>query len=253
MNPDQMRLPQLLPAFLLLFAFLLHACSQRSPQADTEIDDPNIEIRRTYRKDGTLLAEVTYRDSIRHGLASNYYPNGRVQIEIEYVDGNKHGESRQYYQNGELFQVTPYVNGKMHGLRRQYYEGGNLRAEINFDNNIQLPGLREYSKDGNLLKRDATLLLKLVDKIALDGTFELEMQLSNGSEYVKFFRYFPDEGDGSDLSYPINAVNGKGIESFYVAPGSYRKQKVHIRAEETTRLRNKEIHYAVYHLDVKNK
>lgn len=239
--------------FPFIIGLLLQSCAYNTPDPISDIEDPYNGIRKSYRKDGTLLAEVTYRDSIRNGIAKNFYPNGQVQLEMEYVNGIRHGESRLFYQNGELYQTTTYVNGKKQGTRRKYYEGGMLMAEIPFENDVQIPGLLEYSKAGKPLKRDAEIVFRLVDKTAFDNLFELEIMLSDGWEYVKFYRYFPDEGKGTDVSYQIKTVNGKAIESFYVPLGAYNKQTIHIQAERTTRLKNKEIYYAVYHLEVENK
>jgi antitoxin component YwqK of YwqJK toxin-antitoxin module len=244
---------QLKILFTFLIGLMLQACTYHTPDPVSEKADPYNGVRKSYRKDGTLLAEVTYRDSIRNGIARNFYPNGKVQLEMEYVDGIRHGESRVFYQNGELYQTTTYVNGKKQGTRRKYYEGGMLMAEIPFENDVQVPGLLEYSKAGKPLKRDAKIVFRLVDKTAFENLFELEITLSDGWEYVEFYRYFPDEGKGTEVSYQIKTVNGKAIESFYVPPGHFNQQTINIRAERTTRLKNKEYYYGKYCLDVENK
>lgn len=238
---------------VIALAFLLTACDFSGADADNLQNDPYNGIRRTYRDDGSLLAEVTYLDSVRHGLARNYYKNGKVQTEMMYANGFRHGEAKQFYESGEIFQVTPYVNDKRQGIQRKYYNGGMLMAEIPFENNNQVQGTKEYSRTGKLITRDVKIVFTLVDKTAFEDKFELISQLSDGSEYVKFFRHFSGSYSKTDLSYPINTVKGKAVEIFNLWPGHTHKEKIYIRGERTTSLRNKEIFTATYNLDIENK
>ena len=217
-----------------------------------EQEDPYNGTRKTYREDGTLMAAVSYKDSIRDGVARNYFRNGVIQLEMTYVKGLRHGNAISYYENGNVYQVTPYVDGKRQGIQRKYYEGHVLMAEIPFEDNRQVKGIKEYSKSGNMITREAKIVFSLVDKTAFEDSFELNIQLSDGSRNVKFSRYFPDSNSEVELNYPISTIDGKATLTFIVPPGRSWMERIYIEGERKTRLGNMEVFKASYNLAVEN-
>jgi antitoxin component YwqK of YwqJK toxin-antitoxin module len=242
---------QLLVIILIIKGLFFQAC-QVSTENTTPKNDPYNGIRRAYRQDGTLLAEVTYKDSIRDGLARNFYKNGKIQLEMTYVKGIRHGDAYTYYEDGDLYQVTPYVHGKRNGIQRKYYKGNVLMAEIPFENNEQVEGIKEYSKDGKLISREARVIFNLIDKTDIENKFDLVIQLSDGSPHAKFSRIEKDN-DGKILAViPIQTDKGKAVESYFLNPGTSKKETIYILAERKTRLGNNQIFFASFNLAVEN-
>ncbi len=243
-------LASLFSAIVLLLVVFLNACDTGNNTAN---NDPYNGIRKSYRKDGTLLAEVSYKDSIRDGLARNYYKNGKIQLEVTYVKGVKHGLAKSYYENGDLYMTTPFVDGQKNGIQKKYYEGDILMAEIPFANDEQDVGMREFSKDGKVISHEADIVFTLVDNTAFENTFQLIIKLSDNSRHAKFNRYFPATDTNKAFYYGLTTEGGKAVETFSLLPGRSRMEKIHIMAERQTRLGNKQIFKATYNLGIENK
>jgi hypothetical protein len=243
---------QLLILILIIKGLFFQAC-QVSTENTSINNDPYNGIRRAYREDGTLLAEVTYKDSIRDGLARNYYRTGKVQLEMTYVKGIRHGDAYTYYEDGELYQITPYVNGERNGIQRKYYKGNILMAEIPFKNNEQVEGLKEYSREGKLISTDPRIIFNLVDKTAFENKFDLIIQLSDGSPHAKFSKIIKDNNGGNLLILPLESERGKAVDSHFLVPGTSKMENIYILAERKTRLGNNQIFYANFNLAVENK
>ena len=130
--------------YLSIVLFLaLSACNTTSgPVSDGEVNDG---VRKTYRRDGSILSEATYKDGKLHGVSKNYYENGNVQNLITYKNGVKDGLVQTYYKDGVLNRETTYKDGKIHGYQKKFFKDGKLSSEQNFMED--LPGaLKEYFK-----------------------------------------------------------------------------------------------------------
>lgn len=237
-------------ALVLLFFTMATGCNL----INSNDDDPYNGLRKSYRKDGTLLAEVEYKDSLRHGVARNYYTNGKVKIEMIYEKGIRHGLSKYYYENGDLYQATPYVNDKIDGIQKKYYEGGQLMAEIPYKNDKLTVGLKEYNKDGELITKDTRVVFKLLDKTAFENKYDLQITLSDNARNAQFSRVLRTSS-GSDALIPYDdyTTRGKALVPFYVSPGSSHMEELIIRATRKTRLNNTEVIEAKYNLAIENR
>jgi antitoxin component YwqK of YwqJK toxin-antitoxin module len=242
----------ILPYAICFLAFLIiYSCDSGSSVTKTIVEDPYNGIRRKYRDNGTLLAEVTYRDSIRDGIARNFYPNGNLQLEMTYVKGIKHGDAITFYEKGGVYQITPFVNGGRNGIQKKFYDNGALMAEVPFEKNAQVPGMKEYSKEGKLLSKDVKIVFSLEDKTAFENKFNLVISLSDGSTHAKFSQLF--DGPNTLLELPLETKNGKAVTEFFVPPGTSLMERVTIQAQRKTRLGNIEIFRGSYNLAVENK
>jgi len=66
----------------------------------------------TFRDDGSLLAEITYEQGVRHGHYRDYWSNGRVSLEGQYVRGLQEGEWRFYNADGSLREILRFELGR---------------------------------------------------------------------------------------------------------------------------------------------
>ncbi len=243
--------PKFYAGLVLLILFMASACNLFN---DNTADDPYNGLRTTYRKDGTLKAEVEYKDSLRHGVARNYYPNGKVKIEMFYEKGVRHGLLKYYYENGDLYQETTYVSGKIEGIEKKYYKGGALMAEIPYKNDKPTVGLKEYNEEGKLITNDVRVVFNLVDKTAFENKYDLEITLSDNARNASFSRVIPSEkGSEALLPYDNYTTRGKAVVPFYVSPGRSHMEEVIIRATRKTRLNHVEIFEGKYNLAIENR
>jgi len=66
----------------------------------------------TFREDGSLLAEVSYDQGVRHGPYRDYWSNGRVSLEGQYAGGLQEGEWRFYNPDGSLWEILRFEVGR---------------------------------------------------------------------------------------------------------------------------------------------
>jgi antitoxin component YwqK of YwqJK toxin-antitoxin module len=69
-------------------------------------------LTRTFREDGSLLAETTYQGGCRHGPFRDYWSNGQLACEGVYVDDVQEGEWRFYHPDGSLREVVQFRGGR---------------------------------------------------------------------------------------------------------------------------------------------
>lgn len=77
-------------------------------------------------KNGRLLEERGYKESMLEGWCRNYYENGNMKSEMFYSNGREEGVVTYYFENGGLFQKVFYQKGKKHGPLLRYGKSGEL-------------------------------------------------------------------------------------------------------------------------------
>ena len=87
---------------------------------------------KTYFPNGTVSAELEYKDGFLDGDYKLYYPNGQLYIQKHRSYGNLEGEQIEYYSNGKVHTRTPYLHDSEHGTYKEYNEKGILIEEWNF-------------------------------------------------------------------------------------------------------------------------
>lgn len=210
-------------------------------------------LSKTYSKGGLLVSEVMYKNGKRDGKSVNYYPEGGIHTIIFYKDDEKIGESKWFYPSGKVFRVTSYKDGKPDGIQKMYFESGALQAEIPLSNGKICPGLKEYKEDGGLRKAPE-LVLEPLDWVAMNSQYILKMHLSNNNRNVKYFR-----GDGNTkgcitgFEPTIPARDGNGTLEFVVLRGQTKMEKLDIIAVETTSYGNQRVIHKAFNLAVKNR
>ncbi|MFN8207577.1 MAG: toxin-antitoxin system YwqK family antitoxin [Bacteroidales bacterium] len=210
-------------------------------------------ITRTYSLSGTLFSEVMYLNGKRNGKAVNYYPDGKVNSVIYYKDNMKTGESVWYYPSGKTYRVTPYLNGEPDGVQKIFYESGKLQAEIPYTKGKKCPGLKEYLENGKL-RMVPEILLEADDRVALSGIFTLRISLSNQSRTVKYYTGLKNNGpclSGYETSIPSRA--GVGVYELPVLRGQTVMEKLDIIAVETTSFGNERVLHKSYNLALRNR
>jgi antitoxin component YwqK of YwqJK toxin-antitoxin module len=52
------------------------------------------------------------------------YPNGQIMSEISYKDSVKHGISKYYFEDGKIDAIVEFENGELKGTIKEFYETG---------------------------------------------------------------------------------------------------------------------------------
>ena len=226
--------------FLFLAIFVLASCDQiKGPVSDGEVSDG---VRKTYRKDGSLLSEANYKEGVLHGVSKNYYDNGKVQNLITFKEGVKDGLVQTYYKDGVLNRETTYKNGKMDGYQKKFFKDGKLSSEQNFRED--LPGaLKEYSSNGEPVTKVPELVITPINNIRQTREYILEVTFSKNPKRAVYFDGVLIDGEyfDEDNSLRLAQRNGKAQLRVRVNEGEYLNKTVNIIGVMKTPRRNQYI------------
>jgi hypothetical protein len=233
---------------LILFGVL--GCSSGGKKKD---DKPKDNIVRTYDREKRLKSEVPMKDGKRHGLAKTYYPNGKVSLELPYVDDRREGRSKRYYESGLMFQETDYLDDQIHGTQKKYDAAG-LIAESRFEFGMPCTGLKEYAS-GQLRSGYPTIVIRPVDRIQVDGTYTLELSLTDGgSKAIFYLGELTSSGclHNGLVPLPKGRSATSAYRQFVLHPGQFLMEELNIIAEVTTRKGNTYITQKKFPLAIEN-
>ncbi|MBN2669452.1 MAG: toxin-antitoxin system YwqK family antitoxin [Bacteroidales bacterium] len=105
-----------------------------------------------YLEDGTLSAEITYKNDEPSGYAKNYYPNGQVAEEGIWEFDKWVGQYKAYYPNGSInYEWSFNENGKRSGQQVYYHENGKKMIEGNWNNGQESGVIKRYNEKGQLI------------------------------------------------------------------------------------------------------
>ncbi len=237
-------------AFALL-AFI--SCETRRDSRANNAKGDNIV--RSYFKDGKLKSEISVKHGLHDGLSKSYYANGKISLELFYQAGKRHGMSRRYYESGGLYQVTEYKDDKIDGSRKKYTKQGKLMSEESFVNNLPCNFLKEYLDDGSLRKGYPTIIIFPVDRLKHDGTYILKLSLSNHGKRVKYYKgLLAPSGCMTEYTEPLftDSKTGIGQVRYYLVPGGFQMEELHIIAEITTLMGNTYLAQRSFNVSIEN-
>ncbi len=143
---------------------------------------------RNYIRNDVKVKEEEYKNGVKSGMTRTFYKGGVIEQEILYADGKKNGEARWYYPDSKLFRVTPYVNDTIHGSQIQYYKSGRVKARIDYVDGKRLPGLEEYTMNGEKVTGYPGIIYRSNDRYGERGMYKLFIEMTDLSENVKYFR-----------------------------------------------------------------
>ena len=235
-------------------ALIMYSCqpSTDRDKLSAEVVNPDGSIlKRTFKPNGKLFAEIQKKDGKKNGVTKNYYENGKVQVETNFVNDKKEGDSKFYFEDGKIFQHVIYKNDLKHGIKKNYYKNGKLACEIPYINGEVEPGLKEYSSEGKLVLSNPTIIVTPINKMASGNKYILRLTLSNKSHEVSFARVYFEEEKKTKLN--IETKNGIGDLTFVVNPGRGYREKVILEASFTTVYGNPYVTRTIYNLSIDNR
>lgn len=219
-------------------------------EADSHGIEPEIVVRR--RDDGTISSvNQVVEGKLVHGVRATYYGDGKTLYSKQTFDhGVKQGPATWYYYGGQVFKQTSFEDGKRQGRTRIYYKNGNLLAEYDSERGIVLPGLKEYTIDGELITNYPGVEFREIDHLASKQRIDLEISCTKSRSGIKFY-VLRDEDKVTDRVYLITEKD-KALLQYYVRPGHELSKKIFILAEIPTELGNVLSKTYSYELSVSN-
>lgn len=137
---------------------------------------------------GRLFKEVTFENGVMQGEMKTYYPGGQLNQTYWYEKGLREDSAKWYYVEGQLFRSTPVKHDTIDGTQKQYYRNGRVKAKINFIKGLRSPLLEEYTRDGKLVKGYPSIIFSINDNYNTTGKVRINLELSDKSKKVKFYR-----------------------------------------------------------------
>ena len=199
-----------------------------------------------------IVKEVTFKNGIRQGEMKSYYAGGQLYQRLWYEKGLREDSVRQYYLEGQVFRSTPYKHDTVEGIQKQYYRTGKLKARIGYHKGLRTPLLEEFNQDGKLIKAYPEIVFSITDNYKSTGRVRINLELSDKSDRVKFFR-----GDFTNGLYDttkcirIKASDGKAFIDLRKS-GSPQKDYVGVIGEVITNFSNRHLAYKKIDLPYKD-
>ncbi len=137
---------------ILCLALLSPSCGSGSKKSESSQSEEQSHMVKKKREDGTLSSmNPVDEEGYVHGVKVNFYEDGlTVHSKVSYEHGRKHGPAIWFFKNGKIYEHTTFFQNRKHGLTKRYYETGELMEEAEFNTGEELPGKKEYRKDGTL-------------------------------------------------------------------------------------------------------
>lgn len=186
-------------------------------------------LKKEFYKDGSLRSIITIKNGKRNGPSYVYYENGKQQFEINYKDSEKDGITKYFYESGELYRTTLFEHGEKAGIQKYYYKNGGLKAEIPYESGVVVPGTKEYSQTGKLITDYPEIVVKTVDRLAFENTYDLKISLSPLKKNVDIYFDYVVDGVHRQRSTSHGTENGIATQTFFVYPGQSLMEKLDIR------------------------
>jgi antitoxin component YwqK of YwqJK toxin-antitoxin module len=163
-------------AFLLFVAFAADLSAKELNLIDDQGRKQGYWIIKGYMVDSdeyspnSTIEEGSYKNNLKDGLWTRYYPNGVVKSEINYENNKPRGEYSIFYRNAQLEEHGHWQRNKNIGEFERYYKNGNPQQKFFFsDNGLRYGEQRYYHENGQLW---------------------LEVNVVNGKEEGEMKRYF---------------------------------------------------------------
>jgi hypothetical protein len=205
---------------ILALIFALTGCTGKgSARKELKSDNNTNSVADTgdtgisqYMNGQFLIKEITYKNGIRHGLMKSFYRGGQVYQTFWYENGLREDSVRWYYLEGQLFRSTPYKHDTADGIQKQYYRNGKVKARIGYSKGMRTPLFEEYTQRGYLVTGYPEISVSVLDEYKTAGTYKINLELSDKSKNVTFYRGEFKDGRLDTTKYQLIETNdGKGI------------------------------------------
>jgi len=224
-------------------------------------DEPDIEIKNRYDKDGKMIYSGPYRNGIpvgvhreygkdgkitnafiyndnglllsegivdeggkRNGKWKDFYPDGKTQNEGQFSDNRRSGVWKFYNMKGKLEQTGNYKNGRPDGSWKWYYDDGQLLREEEYYQGQRDGSCTEYSNTGEIISQGQySDGERLGEWKYKSGDYTEEGKYITGLKDGEWKSYYPD----GTLKFKGNFVQGNpdGQQNFYYENGKLMEVK----------------------------
>lgn len=241
-----MKKVNILSIYSLIFILALSGCQNFSwlpKEKPTETTKKTVKtdgVHKSYKKNGTLYSEISYKNGERDGLAVVYYPDGKIKQSIDFKNGEKDGLAKIYYESGILNRETSYKEGIKNGPQKKYFQDETLASSITYKDDLPGTDLKEYLKSGKEKSNYPSLIVKQIDRLKESGKYIIEVTFSKNPRRADY--YFGELIDGKFFQpYSLEKLPEKNGVAYYTIkppPGIFIMRKINVVGKLKTSRRN---------------
>ena len=179
-----------LPAILLLLVINSISCTN-----DSRSTKGSTYVKKEYLKDGVLKSEVTYRDSVKHGIVKEYFQNGKLRSTGIYDNDTLNGACIHYDLEGRIETKAIFWKGKPVGPI-YYYKNGKIISYNERDYSGEVYYVIKYDTSNTIVKEEGVAISpnafynEATNLIKKDSTLSLYAFYSEPQGYMNTLRAF---------------------------------------------------------------
>lgn len=103
---------------------------------------------------GLKLVEGQYKNGLKDGLWTYYYPTGTVMVNMEYKAGKQHGKHEVFGMNGNLAGLSTWEDGVRTGPSKSFFDDGTVEISGQYQNNLRAGSFSLYNTNGKVLMKE---------------------------------------------------------------------------------------------------
>jgi len=193
-------------------------------------------IKTTYLEK-EMIREM-FKNDIKDGFTSYYYPDGKLKMEIPFVKGLEQGLAKEYSTDGNIITLIEYkrgfvidrlkINRRDHNNFKQgrwytFYVNGNIHVEGNYQDDLKEGYFKEYAENGDLISVDKYVRdvkqaeaqeirrLDIKNEYYTDGKIKASGTYRNGNPEGIYREYNTMGQIIRSLVYDMGTIIGEGI------------------------------------------
>lgn len=159
--------------------------------------------------DDSYAVESNYANGVEHG-EQRYYDDARLCIVSHFKNGIKDGNVTHYYPNGNIFHKYSLNNDLLDGSEIYYYESGIIASECSYRNGEAISEQKHYHRNGNL-RRVYPMKDGLIQYFYPNGNIYKEIPTADNKRHGEA-RWYAENGiliATQDYQQGIEQGNGK--------------------------------------------
>ena len=229
-----------------------HTSAEIAAMDTVTVPDTGFTGIKQYYSGTRIVKEVTFNNGIREGEMKSYYAGGQLYQKFWYKNGLREDSALWYFPEGQVYRLTPYKHDTIDGIQKQFYRTGELKAKLKYIKGFRAPFLEEFTREGKLVKDYPDISFTVTDNYNTTGKYIINLELTNKSKQVKFYRGEFTDGVFDTLKCArINTINGKAVAELRKT-GTPQEESIGIIARVLTGFGNNNLTYKKIELPYKD-
>ncbi|MEN9440118.1 MAG: hypothetical protein RLZ33_194 [Bacteroidota bacterium] len=180
------------------------------------------------------LKESTYKNGLKEGPFTYFFPSGNVVSKGTYLNGQLDGEISYFNENGILISTSQQKNNLSNGPEITYFTNGQKQYEKNFVNGVIHGEFKKYYPNGKIEEYqefNMGVFDGLYKYYYENGNIWVEKEFKNGLLW-NVVSNFAQNGTAQEKG---SLINGNGTLNYYTLEGKLYAILTFLNGEEVNR------------------